>query len=240
VTLNTPMTSEPDFRNEVSQAVSDGALTTEAIRAMRRSYGEIGLLESDLHPDPIAQFTTWLGEAAENIVIVEANAMVLSTVEENTPVSRTVLLKEVSGAGFTFFTNYESAKARQIAVNPQISLLFPWYPMERQVMVRGVAEKVSQSDSHDYFASRPWGSQIGAWASSQSQNLASREVLEESYAHFANLYPEGLDVPTPPHWGGYLVRPTVIEFWQGRYSRLHDRLRYTLTEGGWQLGRLHP
>ena len=240
MTLNTPMTSTPNFRNELSQDGSVGPLTTEAIRAMRRSYGEIGLLESEMAPDPIDQFTTWLAEAAENIVIVEANAMVLSTVEENTPVSRSVLLKEVSNSGFTFFTNYESAKARQIAVNPQISLLFPWYPMERQVIVRGLAEKVSQSDSHEYFASRPWGSQIGAWASSQSQNLASREVLEERYAHFANLYPEGSEVPTPNHWGGYLVRPTVIEFWQGRYSRLHDRLRYTRAESGWQLGRLHP
>ncbi len=236
MTLDTPMTSKRNFPD----SETSGVITTEAIRAMRRSYGEIGLLESDLKPDPIDQFTIWLAEAAENIVIVEANAMVLSTVEDNAPTARTVLLKEVSRSGFTFYTNYESAKARQIAINPRVSLLFPWYPMERQVIVRGVAEKVAQSDSQNYFMSRPWGSQIGAWASSQSQELEAREVLEERYAHFANLYPEGSQVPTPPHWGGYLVRPDVIEFWQGRYSRLHDRLRYTRRDGGWQVGRLHP
>jgi pyridoxamine 5'-phosphate oxidase len=238
--MNTPDVSEPTHPSQ---------LTTDAIRAMRRSYGEIGLLESTILPNPLDQFSIWLAEAAANIVIVEANAMVLSTQNLHGsksvdgfdgPTSRTVLLKEVSSSGFSFYTNYESAKARQIDANPQVSLLFPWYPMERQVIVQGTAEKVSQSVTDDYFATRPWGSQIGAWASSQSEELESRAKLEAEYAYFAALYPEGSTVPTPPHWGGFLVRPQSVEFWQGRYSRLHDRLRYSLVTDGWQISRLHP
>jgi len=245
--MNTSESSEP---RDPSQ------LTTDAIRAMRRSYGEIGLLESTLSPNPLDQFSIWLAEAVANIVIVEANAMVLSTqslhgrtqsphgsksVDDlHGPASRTVLLKEVSSSGFSFYTNYESDKARQIDANPQVSLLFPWYPMERQVIVQGTAEKVSQSVTDEYFATRPWSSQIGAWASSQSEELESRAALEAEYSHFAALYPEGSTVPTPPHWGGFLVRPQSVEFWQGRYSRLHDRLRYSLVTDGWQIRRLHP
>jgi len=250
VTLDTPMNP-----SDSSEPTGPSQLTTDAIRAMRRSYGEIGLLESTLSPNPLDQFSIWLAEAAANIVIVEANAMVLSTLSTlstgslpgsksdddlHGPASRTVLLKEVSSSGFSFYTNYESDKARQIDENPQVSLLFPWYPMERQVIVQGTAEKVSQSVTDEYFATRPWSSQIGAWASSQSEELESRAALEAQYAYFAALYPEGSAVPTPPHWGGFLVRPQSVEFWQGRYSRLHDRLRYSLVTDGWQIRRLHP
>jgi len=231
VTLDTPMSTSRD---------RDFGLSRDQIREMRRSYGEQGLAEGDLAADPITQFRNWLAEAALNPVIVEANAMVLSTVDDQGPQSRTVLLKEVSDLGFSFFTNYESNKGKAITANPNVSLLFPWYAMERQVIIRGVAEKVSTSASNEYFSTRPWSSQIGAWASSQSQDLESREHLQNRYDEFAMKYPEGTPVPMPPHWGGYLVSPRSVEFWQGRYSRLHDRLIFTRSGSGWQLARLHP
>ena len=215
-------------------------LNREQIRAMRRSYGEIGLSEQDVASNPLIQFQSWLVEASQNLVIVEPNAMVLSTVDSYGPQSRTVLLKDVSDAGFSFFTNYESNKAQAIELNPRVSLLFPWYAMERQVIVRGHASKIGAGSSSEYFATRPWSSQIGAWASSQSRDLESRAVLEIRYQEFARKFPEGTLVPMPPHWGGYLVVPHSIEFWQGRYSRLHDRLIYTTSPAGWQLSRLHP
>ena len=219
---------------------SEVSLTRDQIRSMRRSYGERGLAESEIASDPLAQFKIWLAEAAANPVIVEANAMVLSTVDQWGPASRTVLLKDVSDAGFSFFTNYESNKGRAIAARPEGALLFPWYAMERQVIVKGLASKVDRKFSEDYFSTRPWGSQIGAWASSQSQDLESREHLQARFDEFAEKYPEGSIVPTPPHWGGYLVTPISIEFWQGRYSRLHDRLIFTTSGDDWQLTRLHP
>ncbi len=212
----------------------------EAISSMRKSYGEVGLEKSD--ENPIKQFILWLAEAAANPMIVEANAMVLSTVNNSEPSSRTVLLKDVSEAGFTFFTNYESKKAADISNNPNVALLFPWYPMERQVKIMGKAEKVSPAESDAYFATRPWSSQIGAWASNQSQPLSAREDLERIYKEFAEKYPEGSSVPRPPHWGGYLVIPKQIEFWQGRYSRLHDRIRYTkaISVTNWNIQRIFP
>ena len=223
-----------------TESRTDQPIDREAIHAMRRSYGESGLHESDALRDPIKQFQSWLEEAAKNAVIVEANAMVLSTIADGKPASRTVLMKDVSEEGFSFFTNYESAKAQQIGINPQVSLLFPWYAMERQVIINGTAKKVAEEITNEYFASRPWGSQIGAWASSQSEDLDSREVLEVRYKEFSEKYPQGSSVPTPPHWGGYLVTPQSIEFWQGRYSRLHDRLKYTRGSDAWQITRLHP
>ena len=217
-------------------------LSRDAIRAMRRSYGEAGLVESTAPENPVELFHLWLAEAAANEIIVEANAMVVGTVANNQPTSRTVLLKDMTEAGFTFFTNYESRKANEIKANPQVSLLFPWYAMERQVLVAGHAEKISDRDSDAYFAERPWGSQVGAWASAQSTELASRAVLEARVAEFSAKYPEGSAVPRPPHWGGYLVVPSRIEFWQGRYSRLHDRLSYERenTESPWKRVRLNP
>ena len=209
-----------------------------AVRAMRRSYGEVGLAE--VAGDPIAQFTSWLIEAAANPMIVEANAMVLSTSDGDQISSRTVLLKDVTSSGFSFFTNYESRKAREMASHNQVSLLFPWFALERQVIVQGVVEKLPTAASDEYFATRPWGSQIGAWASAQSSELDNREALEAGYNEWAKTYPEGGAVPRPPHWGGYLVRPTTIELWQGRYSRLHDRVRYIATNEGWATKRFYP
>jgi len=216
-------------------------LDREAIRAMRRSYGEIGL--ESLPDDPFTAFAGWLKEASENAVIVEANAMVLSTLGDAEHIStRTVLLKDISEGGFTFFTNYSSRKAQAMELNSQVTLLFPWYAMERQVSISGFAEKISEAESDEYFASRPWSSQIGAWASAQSAPLASREELEQRFAGASEKWPEGSVVPRPSHWGGYRVLPISIEFWQGRYSRLHDRLRYERadTEGKWEITRYYP
>ena len=221
-------------------------LDREAIRAMRRSYGEVGL--ENLSADPFAAFSTWLKEAAANDFIVEANAMVLSTLGQSSSgaeehiSTRTVLLKDISEGGFTFFTNYSSRKAQAMELNSQVTLLFPWYAMERQVSISGFAEKISESESAEYFASRPWSSQIGAWASAQSSPLSSREELEQRFAGASEKWPEGTTVPKPPHWGGYRVTPISIEFWQGRYSRFHDRLRYERanSETEWEITRYYP
>jgi pyridoxamine 5'-phosphate oxidase len=215
--------------------------TRDQIRAMRRSYSDVGM--ETLPADPIEAFSIWLKQAHENTVIVEANAMVLSTVHPDNQIStRTVLLKDISQGGFTFFSNYDSRKAHAMNVNENVSLLFPWYAMERQVSVSGIVEKVSASESDDYFAARPWGSQIGAWASHQSSPLSSRAELEQRYEGAAAKWPEGSVVPRPEYWGGYRVVPLNIEFWQGRYSRLHDRLRYerTSTNSDWELTRYYP
>ena len=212
-------------------------LDREAIRELRRSYGDVGLAQ--FPADPFELFHAWLKDGLVNPLIVEANAMVLSTVDENQPVSRTVLLKDADNS-FTFFTNYNSRKASEISKNEHVSLLFPWYAMERQVIILGQASKVSAQVSDEYFQTRPWGSQIGAWSSEQSQDLESREALETRFKNFATKYPEGTTVPTPPHWGGYEVIPTSIEFWQGRYSRLHDRVRYTAQSNGWNVKRVNP
>ena len=221
--------------------MSQEPVTREEIRAMRRSYGDTGL--ETLPSNPFDAFAQWLKDAHENTVIVEANAMVLSTLSSDSQINtRTVLLKDISDGGFTFFTNYESRKAHAIELNPHVSLLFPWYAMERQVSISGIAEKVSEAESDDYFATRPWGSQIGAWASHQSSPLASRAELEQRVEGAQQKWPEGTTVPRPPHWGGYRVTPLNIEFWQGRYSRLHDRLRYERdnTAADWELNRYYP
>ena len=219
--------------------MAEEIVTREEIRAMRRSYSDAGL--ETLPENPFEAFALWLRDAHENPVIVEANAMVLSTVTADSQINtRTVLLKDISHGGFTFFTNYESRKSQQISNNANVSLLFPWYSMERQVIVLGTAKKIPEQESKDYFATRPWSSQIGAWASSQSAPLSSREELEKKWKDFAELHPEGSEVPKPPHWGGFVVSPSSIEFWQGRYSRLHDRLRFTNESGNWQMLRVYP
>jgi pyridoxamine 5'-phosphate oxidase len=215
------------------------------VSAMRRSYGEVGI--TDLGSNPFDAFTTWLHEAANNQFIVEANAMVLSTLGSaadgsDAITTRTVLLKDISEGGFTFYTNYNSRKAQAIELHSQVTLLFPWYAMERQVTISGLASKIDREESEQYFASRPWSSKIGAWASAQSSPLASREELEQRYAGAATKWPEGSDVPCPPHWGGFRVIPLSIEFWQGRYSRLHDRLRYERPDinADWACARYYP
>ena len=221
--------------------MADEIVTKEEVRAMRRSYGDAGL--ETLPDDPFEAFAMWLKQAHENTIIVEANAMVLSTLTIDSQIeTRTVLLKDISEGGFTFFTNYDSRKAHAINLNPSVSLLFPWYAMERQISISGIAEKISETESDEYFATRPWGSQIGAWASQQSSPLATRAELEQRFEGASKKWPEGTVVPRPPHWGGYRVTPLQIEFWQGRYSRLHDRLRYERanTAADWELNRYYP
>ena len=213
----------------------------EDIAAMRRQYGEHGLIEGELPLNPIELFNTWLTQAAENEIVVEANAMVLSTEVDDQPTSRTVLLKDLTDGGFTFFSNYESRKGKQISENKNVSLLFPWYPMERQVIVIGSATKIAREDSEKYFATRPRTSQIGAWASEQSTELSSRQELEAKFKELENKFAQEKVIPTPPYWGGYIVDPISIEFWQGRYSRLHDRIRYVREKNNnWQIKRLNP
>lgn len=220
-------------------------LTPEEISAMRRTYGEEGI--SHLPSDPFLTFSKWLAQAHDHPAIIEANAMVLTTQDHNGKLStRTVLLKDVSNNGFTFFTNYSSRKALAIHANPQVTLLFPWYAIERQVIINGEAEKISREESEQYFLTRPWNSQIGAWASQQSLPLSSREELEERWKSASEKWPEGTAVPTPAHWGGYRVMPSEIEFWQGRHSRLHDRVRFergnTLhtDQINWEISRYYP
>ncbi len=200
--------------------------------ARRVSYDRSGLVETELAPDPaaptpLAQFELWYAQAAQ-AGLPEPNAMVLSTVgPDGAPSSRTVLLKGVDQWGFTFFTNYGSRKGFDLISNPRVALLFPWHAMARQVAVLGEAQRVSAHESRQYFDSRPWASRIGAWASNQSQPIGSRDELTAQWRELASTYPDHGrpdDVPVPPDWGGYLVRPGEVEFWAGRASRLHDRL----------------
>ena len=212
---------------------------------LRITYSRSTLNEADVTPDPLTQFERWFAQARD--VIEEPNAMVCSTVNGAGEVSsRSVLLKGVDERGFTFFTNYHSRKGRDLAENPHVSLLFPWYDLHRQVIVRGVAERTTRDETETYFHSRPHGSQVGAWASAQSTVLSGREELERRFADADAKYPEGSVVPVPDVWGGFLVRAHTVEFWAGRANRLHDRLRYTAPMVGaklnaqWTLERLSP
>lgn len=203
-------------------------------------YGQLGLEEGHLLPDPIEQFRLWLAEA-DREGIYEPNAMVLATIgEDGRPSSRTVLLRGISEKGFSFYTDYTSRKGRALAHNPDVSVVFPWYSLHRQVLITGRVEKVSAVDSDNYFSSRPRGSQIGAWASDQSQPIASRKDLEDKVHQTEQRFDGVAEVPRPEKWGGFVVVPDSIEFWAGRRSRLHDRIRFHKTPHGWEPGRLQP
>ena len=214
------------------------------IDKMRQSYQKAELLAENVAENPFLQFSNWFKEAQESD-IYEANAMSIATASaKGVPSLRTVLLKGFDASGFVFYTNYESQKGKNIAKNPHVSLLFFWKELERQVRVEGLCEQISERASLAYFQSRPKDSQIAAWASAQSKVIAGREVLAQSFEEIAAKFADVAQLPLPPNWGGYVVKPYKIEFWQGRPSRMHDRLRYTLTElqpaPKWTLERLAP
>lgn len=209
------------------------------LSSLREDYTRATLSESDALADPFAQFESWLS-AAVSAGIHEPHAMTLATADANgSPSARIVLLRDVSPAGLVFYTNYASAKGRDMADNPRVALLFFWKELERQVRIRGTVSKVTREESEAYFHSRPRGSQIGALASPQSEVLASREWLDAREKELSARY-EGKPIPLPETWGGYRVVPHAFEFWQGRASRLHDRLAYSRPEGTWQRVRLAP
>jgi pyridoxamine 5'-phosphate oxidase len=210
------------------------------ISSIRREYMRESLSESDVHSNPIRQFDRWWAEALK-ADIDEVNAMTLSTLStDGFPGSRIVLLKGYDDQGFVWFTNYESRKGQELTAHPKASLLFFWKELERQVRIEGLCERVSPAESDAYFNSRPEGSRIGAWASPQSRPIDSREVLDRNIAEISERF-QDTPIYRPPHWGGYRLNPVVIEFWQGRQSRLHDRIRYDSRDGdGWKITRLAP
>ncbi len=208
------------------------------IANIRTDYTLKGLHESDLEVNPLHQFTKWFNEVLAS-GLEEPNAMILGTIHHQFPTSRVVLLKDLD-TGFKFFTNYLSSKGRDMEKNPNVSLTFFWKELQRQVRIEGIVEKTTAAESDAYFESRPRGSQIGAWVSIQSSVIANREVLEIATQEFETKF-EGIPVPRPEHWGGYRVIPRYVEFWQGRPSRLHDRLAYIkIDEDNWRIERLSP
>ena len=212
---------------------------TKDLAALRQEYSRHELSRASVAADPFVQFAAWFDEAVA-AEIFEPNAMHLGTASLNgIPSGRTVLLKGFDAYGFTFFTNYNSRKGQELSANPNCYLHFFWKELERQVFIRGTAAKVSAEESDAYFALRPYQSQIGALASAQSSVIESRELLEQRFQELKTIHPEG-SVPRPEHWGGFNVTPTGFEFWQGRRSRLHDRIRYTLSGEAWIIDRLSP
>jgi pyridoxamine 5'-phosphate oxidase len=210
------------------------------IASIRQDYKKATLSESDASVEPFEQFAKWWQECI-NAEVVEPNAMSLATINlDGFPDSRIVLLKDYNSQGFTFFTNYESAKGKAIAANNKVQLLFFWPELERQIRITGFADKLTEIESTNYFQSRPKESQIGAWSSRQSTVVANREVLETAYQAFTEQYKDEAILPKPEFWGGYRVTPMAIEFWQGRSNRLHDRLLYSKKDGQWNRERLSP
>lgn len=205
----------------------------------RKEYSDRGLSRDALLVDPVAQFSQWFTQANE-LKVHEPNAMTLATVDATgMPYQRTVLLKYFDENGFVFFTNYGSRKAKQIAQNPRVSLLFPWITLERQVIIQGTAEKISTAESLKYFTSRPRDSQIGAWVSNQSEVITSRKLLMQKLHEIGEKFQKG-EIPLPSFWGGFRVKPQMIEFWQGGPARLHDRFLYQRQESAWKIDRLSP
>jgi pyridoxamine 5'-phosphate oxidase len=211
------------------------------IAAWREEYADRGLVEDDLGGDPIAALQVWL-DAARAAGLHEPNAMVVSTADAaGAPSSRMVLLKGIDERGFVFYTNFMSRKGVELRSNPNCALLFPWHPLERQVRIEGRVSAVGEDEADAYFASRPRGSQLGAWASPQSEVVSGRDHLDDRYRQVTDRFDGVEDVPRPPHWGGYLVRPHRMEFWQGRPGRMHDRIRFDrVDETTWIVERLAP
>lgn len=213
---------------------------TKNIAAIRKDYQMQSLLETDVADNPFVQFETWWDDAVQS-ELDEINAMTLATASATgKPSARIMLLKSVSEAGFVFFTNYNSQKGKELLENPRACLVFFWKELERQIRITGEVQKVSADESDEYFNSRPEGSRIGAWASPQSSVIESREIIETNITNYARQFTKE-EIARPPHWGGYIVIPAVIEFWQGRPNRLHDRIQYSkMKDGGWKIERLAP
>lgn len=220
-------------------ACGRGSSSAMDLADFRKEYSDRGLRREELNPDPVAQFSEWFIQATE-LQVHEPNAATLATVDEaGMPYQRTVLLKYYDKDGFVFFTNYGSRKAAQLAANPKCSLLFPWITLERQVIIQGVAEKISTAESLRYFASRPRESQIGAWVSNQSEVITSRKFLMQKLSEIREKFHHG-EIPLPSFWGGYRIVPQAIEFWQGGPARLHDRFLYRKSGEAWSIDRLSP
>lgn len=211
---------------------------SDSIADLRKDYTLAGLRRKDLDSDPIAQFKLWFDQArlAE---VPEVNAMTLATVDaQGQPSSRIVLLKGVDDRGFSFFTNYESRKGRELSANPNAALTFFWPPLERQICIRGACSRLATAESEAYFKSRPLGSRLSTWVSKQTEIVPDRDWLEKRLAEVQQKYLS--DIPLPPYWGGFVLNPTALEFWQGRPNRLHDRFRYERRADGWKIDRLSP
>lgn len=215
-------------------------LSKETIQNLRQEYRSATLSEKDVAPDPMSQFSKWFSEALVS-GIKEPNAMTLATATaDGKPSARIMLLKGFEETGFTFYTNYLSRKGQEITKNPSAALVFFWLELERQVRIEGTLEKLEEKESERYFHSRPRGSQIGSAASPQSREIEGREVLEKNILQLEEKYKDGAEIPKPPHWGGYIVKPSYVEFWQGGQGRVHDRIVYRKENNLWKIVRLAP